>query len=161
MTIIHVQVSGQVRQDHDRVRELVQIAHDIVQPGARIQVNVKKRQGRKWIGGRAYDGVPPLSTNVDPSVQSLVTLRIPTPYAMTYPRLGVHYYRDEAEPRSPRWPVYDLRSWEEELLHLAAHEFQHVFQFATDSPISEIEAERMGADAVDHFRIHPAFEGVR
>ena len=159
MTISSVKVSGQVRQDHDRVRELVQIAHDIVQPGARVHVNVKKGRGR-WMGGNAYDGIPSMSS-VDPSVQSLVTLRIPTPYAMTYPRLGVHYYRSEEQPRSARWPVYDLRSWDEELLHLAAHEFQHVFQFATGNPISEVEAERMAADAVDHFRTHPAFEGVR
>jgi hypothetical protein len=46
----------------------------------------------------------------------------------------------------------ELTSWQHHLLHVAAHEACHVWQFARDLRRSEVQAERWGIEAAERAR---------
>lgn len=91
--------------------------------------------------GRAYDGVPSISS-APPGTRYLITLIVPPApqddTAGRYP-LRHHYHRARSVA-----PVL-LPDWRAELVHLVAHEAAHVAQFRAGRPRSEVECERWAA----------------
>ncbi len=53
-------------------------------------------------------------------------------------------------------PVYDLMDWQEAVVKLAAHEFQHVRQFRARTTCSEIEADKVALHVLGEFRARRA-----
>lgn len=96
-------------------------------------VRVPHPARRDW-SGRAYSAVPSIA-NVRRGARYLVVVRGPgDPWNDPYPRMS-HYHRAKSAG------AIELRSWQDEVLHLAAHEARHVWQFRTDAPRSEVDAE--------------------
>ncbi|HUZ83249.1 MAG TPA: hypothetical protein VMU66_01040 [Gaiellales bacterium] len=95
--------------------------------------------------GRAYDGVPPISS-APAGTRHLVTLIVPPDPAADpvgrYPHLH-HYHRARSVA-----PVL-LEDWRCELVHLVAHEAAHVAQFRAGAPRSEVGCERWAAARLD------------
>ena len=92
------------------------------------------------MSGRAYDGVPAISS-APPGTAHLVTLIVPPDPAGDggrYPHLH-RYHRARSVA-----PVL-LADWRAEFVHLVAHEAAHVAQFRTRRPRSEVECERWAA----------------
>jgi hypothetical protein len=111
-------------------------------------VEVRDVVAERWTTGRAYDGVPDIA-RVVAGVRFLVTLKIPLDRAGEpvgrYPRT----WRYEAYRTAPPATFMD---WAEELVHAAAHEGRHVWQFATGAPRSEIDAEEWACTVLDGWR---------
>jgi hypothetical protein len=95
----------------------------------------------RGFSGRAYNGVPGIA-RVGDGVRFLVTIMMPAapdaPTARRYP------YRWRYARYVRARPVL-LQSWQEELVHLAAHEARHVAQFRAGRPASELDAEAWAA----------------
>lgn len=103
---------------------------------------------QRWTSGRAYDGVPGIA-RVEPGVRYLVTLKLPlqsdgTPHGR-FPRTWRYDEYVTAPPAT-------FADWSEELVHAAAHEGRHIWQFATDSPRSEIDAETHACAVLEAWR---------
>jgi hypothetical protein len=111
-------------------------------------IEVRDVIAERWTTGRAYDGVPDIA-RVAPGVRYLVTLKIPVD------RAGEPVGR---YPRTWRYEVYrtapaaTFSDWCEELVHAAAHEGRHVWQYATDAPRSEIDAEQWACSVLERWR---------
>lgn len=104
--------------------------------------------------GRAYGGVPSVA-NVANGTKWLVTLTIPTrPQDATFPYVW-HYHT-----RAKTAGEIELQSWQEQLVHLAAHEHRHVVQFARNLPGSEVDAETYAHSVVRRFRQERARDWV-
>jgi hypothetical protein len=98
-------------------------------------VRVELRRDR--MRALAYDGIPQLA-RTRPGARYLVTVKIPAhPEREGYPLTSV--YRKTV-------PV-ELTSWQHNLLHVAAHEACHIWQFEHGLARSEVEAERWGVAA--------------
>lgn len=61
---------------------------------------------------------------------------------------------DAGERRFGRWPIYTIHDWREDLVHLAAHEFQHILSFdrADQVLVSEIRCELTAERVLDQWR---------
>jgi hypothetical protein len=100
-------------------------------------VRVELRRDR--MRGLAYDGIPRMA-RTRPGANYLVTVKIPAhPEREGYPLTSV--YRKTV-------PV-ELTSWQHNLLHVAAHEACHVWQFEHGLARSEVEAERWGLEVAE------------
>lgn len=96
--------------------------------------------------GSAYPSLPGVA-RVAPDTRWLVTLVIPTrPQDATYP------YTWSYHTRAKTAGDIELHSWQEHLVHLAAHEHRHVVQFARDLPKSEVDAETYAHSVIRRFR---------
>ena len=106
------------------------------------------------MSGCAYYELPGVA-NVADSTRYLVTMRLPRHLGgLPYPATLQYHRRGVVMTTAPRIQV---RSWPEEVVHLAAHEARHVHQFRHGLPKSEVDAERWAAAAVRRFRPpHPA-----
>lgn len=51
-----------------------------------------------------------------------------------------------------RSPLIEYRDWREGLVAVAAHEARHIWQYRHGKPMSEVDAERFAAKALDRFR---------
>jgi hypothetical protein len=93
---------------------------------------------RDLMRGLAYAGVPDRA-RTSPGTRYLVTVKIPA-----------HPDREGGYPLVSAYrktiPV-ELHDWRHNLLHVAAHEACHVWQFEHELPRSEVEAERWGIAA--------------
>lgn len=105
----------------------------------------------------AYYSLPSIA-RLSPGSRYLVTMRLPRdleglpyPQQLQYRRAGV---------AMATAPVVQVRSWLEELVHLAAHEARHIAQFRLGLPKSEVDAERWAARAVERYRVRDAAEPV-
>lgn len=97
--------------------------------------------------GRAYQRIPEVA-QVAAGVRYLVTLRMPADpetAAEPYPRVS-RYERYKTAP-----PI-TICSWQEDFVHLAAHEARHTYQFRHGLPCSEIDAEHWAHHALQHWR---------
>ena len=102
----------------------------------------------------AYYALPAVA-RVAAGAAYLVTMRLPRhPEALSYP--FELQYRRRGVPM-PTAPVVQVRSWLEELVHLAAHEARHVDQYRLGLPKSEVDAERWAGGAVERFRELPPY----
>lgn len=106
---------------------------------------------RDTVGGRTFSVAPGDRRGVlrlARGARFLVTLQIP-----------VRLDRASAYPRSIVYkktvPV-SVASWQEELLHVAAHEARHVWQHLNHKPRSEVDAERWALAAVAEARAEAA-----
>jgi hypothetical protein len=114
--------------------------------GSPLERRVRPRgQG---FSGRAYRGVPRVG-RVAPGVAYLVTLLMPAsadaPTARGYPYSWRYARFRRAEPIT-------LRSWQEDLVHLAAHEARHIHQYRFRLSASELDAERWAAGRLEVWR---------
>jgi hypothetical protein len=114
----------------DRVRELVKWA---VSPIDMRGVCVNVKGSGSAFGGMAYDYIPSIS-NAPKSCERLVTLRVGTPDR--FPLMNHRY-----PGKSDRFPTYDLRTWEEALVFIAAHEACHIEQYRENKSRSELRCE--------------------
>lgn len=86
---------------------------------------------------------------VSAGTRYLVTMRLPRSLdALAYPQ-QLQYRRAGVVMATA--PVVQVRTWLEELVHLAAHEARHVAQFRHNLRKSEIDAELWAARAVERF----------
>lgn len=87
---------------------------------------------------RSYDGVPRIA-RVQDGIRYLVTFNIPAdPRECRYPIT-------HQDPRLKTSPVVTFGGWQENLLHIAAHEARHIHQFRHGRSRSELDAERWAA----------------
>ena len=103
---------------------------------------------QRWTSGRAYDGVPSIA-KVESGTRYLVTLKLPvrsdgTPIGR-FPRTWQY-------DRYVTAPAVTFDDWAEEVVHSAAHEGRHVWQFGTDAPRSEIDAETHACTVLEQWR---------
>jgi hypothetical protein len=137
-------------RDGDRGHHFVSSARDaerIAQHhGSPLERRVRPRG--EGFSGRAYRGVPRVG-RVAPGVAYLVTVLMPAaPDAHTarrYPYRWRYARFRRAEPIT-------LRSWQEDLVHLAAHEARHIHQYRFGLPASELDAERWAAGRLAAWR---------
>ena len=129
------------RHDTKRVRELVKWATSPIDM-AGVCVNVKGCSHA--FGGMAYDYIPRVS-NAPKSCTRLVTVRIGDPS-----RFPVEQHRYPGT--SDRFPTYDLRTWEEALVMVAAHEACHVEQYRENLSRSELRCERFALGRLTQWR---------
>lgn len=112
-------------------------------------LEVRDISPQSWTSGRAYDGVPGIA-RVSAGVEYLVTLKVPvTSFGEPrgrYPRT----WRYERYATAPPATFADVA---EEIVHTAAHEGRHVWQFATEAPRSEIDAEHRACEVLDEWRM--------
>lgn len=157
--MIHtLSITRSVKHDHATVERVVRTAHDIIAPTGSISVNIRRIQRGNLFCGTAWPSPPSISpASRALGVDHLVVLKLPARYSARYPRLDMTY-PGKSESRAP-WPRYDIHTWEEDLFHLAAHEFAHCVQFARGEGLGEIEAEQMATAALEHWRSHPCFQG--
>jgi hypothetical protein len=86
---------------------------------------------------------------VGPGVAYLVTVLMPaSPDAAT--ARGYPYHWRYARFRRAE-PIM-LRSWQEDLVHLAAHEARHIHQYRFGLPASELDSERWAAGRLKVWR---------
>lgn len=131
----------------DELRELIQIARGEKQHG-HVAMNVKNSESMS--AGRAYSYMPSVSKRsryhhrgAAKSRRYLVVARIggPEHFPLTYQYRGLS--------TATR---YELRTWQEAFVALVSHELMHCVQFRTNSPGSEIEAERAAVWALERYR---------
>jgi hypothetical protein len=116
--------------------------------GGIVERHVDDRLAER-MSGCAYYELPDVA-NVANSTRYLVTMRLPRRLEdLSYPETLQYHRRGVVMTTAPRIQV---RSWPEELVHLAAHEARHVHQFRHGLPKSEVDAERWAAGAVRRFR---------
>lgn len=136
----------------DEVRELIEFATRDVDM-TRVCINVKNMgRGSGW-GGCAYDRVPEIS-NAPASAAYLITMRIAPPRRLELPRGPLNYNHrgpHEVGPRN-RFPFFTIRTWQEVVVRLAAHESRHIHQYRHQRPRSEIECERFAERALELYR---------
>lgn len=95
------------------------------------------------MAGRAFGWVP-YEARVAKGTRWLVTLKIPhDPRLGTYPRTWT--YKKQAGPMT-------YETWQERLVHVAAHEARHILQFKRGEPRSEVVAEEWARAAQLRFR---------
>ena len=122
--------------------------------GGVVERHVDDRLAER-MSGCAYFELPDVA-NVANSTRYLVTMRLPQRLdCLLYPETLQYHRRGVVMTTAPR---IEVRSWPEEVVHLAAHEGRHVHQFRLGLPKSEVDAERWAAAAVRRFRSlsHPA-----
>jgi hypothetical protein len=133
------------RSPHTYARRRDAVEHADLHGGS---VEARDVAGQQWTTGRAYDGVPGLA-RVAGGVHYLVTLKIPVDRAGVPPG---RYPRTWQYAAYRTAPAATFASWVEELLHAAAHEARHVWQFATGAPRSEVDAERVACAVLGDWR---------
>lgn len=125
---------------HPEIEALVRAGFECVE-ATDVEVHVKARGAARIRGwsGRTYDGVPDIA-RVTPGTGYLVTLNIPAD-----PRRLTRYPVRARDHRLKTSPEVAFACWQDELLHLAAHEARHVHQFRHGLQRSEVDAERWAA----------------
>ena len=149
---------------------------------SRLAVHV--RNASRAYRGRAYDGIPSISTRArDGDVDRLVTIGIGAPQSFPCDNVQtrVSWVRVQQSTPTPgdvvrrrrdtdgrihmerrvvsqhgyggkRSPVLTFESWREALVAVAAHEGRHIWQYQTDAPRSEVDAEQAAGRRLDAFR---------
>ena len=149
---------------------------------SRLAVHV--RNASRAYRGRAYDGIPSISTRArDGDVDRLVTIGIGAPQSFPCDNVQtrVSWVRVQQSTPTPgdvvrrrrdtdgrihmerrvvsqhgyggkRSPGLTFESWREALVAVAAHEGRHIWQYQTDAPRSEVDAEQAAGRRLDAFR---------
>jgi len=149
---------------------------------SRLAVHV--RNASRAYRGRAYDGIPSISTRArDTDVDRLVTIGIGAPQSFPCDNVQtrVSWVRVQQSTPTPgevfrrrrdtsgrvhmerrvvsqhgyggkRSPVLTFESWREALVAVAAHEGRHIWQYQTDAPRSEVDAEQAAGRRLEAFR---------
>jgi hypothetical protein len=146
--------SAAASRSYRRRRDAVALAEQL---GGSVLRHVDERLAER-MSACAYYSLPSIA-RVSPGTRYLVTMRLPRDLdALPYPQ-QLQYRR--AGVAMATAPVVQVRSWLEELVHLAAHEARHIAQFRLALPKSEVDAERWAAHAVDRHRARDAAEPSR
>lgn len=133
-----------VDHPHDEVRNLINFAaQHIEHPFDPAQVIVKVKNSRKWgYRGTAYPGIPKVSRGLAGRSGRLVTIGIGP--AHWYPFV-------QSVARKPT----EFNTWQEGLVFVAAHEFEHIRQFAANEKPTEWASNRVGLKALEAYRKRP------
>lgn len=107
----------------------------------RVCVNVKNSQHA--YRGRAYSRVPREYSNAPRTAKRLVVVCVGA--AEKFPR-NVRY------PGRVDTPEYEMRSWQEAIVAVSAHEFHHVHQFQNKLRCVEQYCERAALEALERYR---------
>lgn len=142
-----IAIVGNVTQPHDEVLNLVREGLTLVDSPTHVEVHIK---GAGFTGpqmsGSAYRGP---AGNVLGSARYLITMRIPN-------ECGPFPVFDRCYPgkneSTAKWPRYDFHSWQECLVHLAAHEGAHTRQTDEGRSHSEMDAERRATAVLRKWR---------
>ena len=144
-------ISAAASRSYRRRRDALALAEEL---GGTVLRHVDERLAER-MSACAYYSLPSIA-RVSPGIRYLVTMRLPRdleglpyPQQLQYRRAGV---------AMATAPVVQVRSWPEELVHLAAHEARHIAQFRLGLPKSEVDAERWAARAVEQFRVRGAVD---
>ena len=127
--------------DDSLIREVVQFAN----PNNSLRgvaINVKNTE---WVGARGmcYWGVPSMSPHSkDPAVKRLITIGINC--KTTFPWIW--------QTGLKRVPDFEVRTIEELLVAIVAHELRHAYQGDHDKPKSEVDCERFAQKRVLKWR---------
>ena len=128
------------RYPTDEVRRLVEFGMRGIRT-ERLEVHVKNSSDH--FRGMAYHGVPAISTAYGKAtVDRLVTIGIGAPERFPHVRMT----------RYQRAPVYELFTWQEAVVMVAAHEGRHIQQMQRKRPLSEVDCIRFEAQRVKEFR---------
>lgn len=129
-----------VDHPHDEVRNLICFAAQHVEhPFDPSQVIVKVKNSRKWgYRGTAYPGIPKVSKGLAGQPGRLVTIGIGP--AHWYPFV-------QSVARKP----IEFNTWQEGLVFVAAHEFEHIRQFAANEKPTEWASNRVGLKALEAY----------
>lgn len=129
---------------------------------ASVQINVKNCH-KGAMAGMAYHGVPRMANAVEDATH-LVTLRIGK--ERDFPHDNMCYKWITKKYKNKRWyekrpthpyggkssPLIEHADWKEGLISIAAHEFNHIYQFQNKLPKSEVECERAAEAALIAWR---------
>ena len=128
-----------------------------------VQVNAKN--SKNAYGGMAYHGVPKMSKATTDDKEFLVTIRIGKPYKFPCDNMGYELkvtkfkngsVRKKKVPTHPYGgksaPHIVYNDWKEGLIAVAAHEFNHIYQYQNDMPRSEVECEKEAARVLELYR---------
>lgn len=132
----------------DEVRELVEFATRGINM-SRVCVNVKGTS-KRW-GGTAYNGIPGIS-NAPASADYLVTLRIAPDLVLPVGPINYNWKGPDEVGPGNRYPFFTYRTWQEVIIHLAAHEARHIHQFRHGKRCSEVDCERFAEAAILRYR---------
>ena len=116
-------------QPHEEVTALVRLAAEGTEPG---DVSVWVKNCSRAFAGRAYFGAR----------HCVVRIGHPRQFP-----IEKHRY-----PRLKTAPIYDLRTWQEALVVVTAHELRHQEQFRFGRRTSEIDAERWALQRLEAYR---------
>jgi hypothetical protein len=138
-----VDVKSTSKYPREEVEFLIRFAHGGRETGP-VAVNVKNSQHA--YRGRAYSYMPDASNRTRSKTRGryLVVVAIGTPDK--FPKLGCRY------PGLKTAPVYDLMTWQEAMVQVAAHEFTHCLQFRQGLRRSEIDAEERSLLCLQRYR---------
>lgn len=141
---MRLQISGSIpTRFHDEIRQLIALGFRGTSD-AGVEVHVRASGSGEYLG-YTYWGVPTPS-RVARTTRQLVTIRIPRdPTRRTYPHTWSY-------PGLKTAPKVTFASWQEELLHLSAHEANHVRQHRNGRSRSEIRCERWALKQLDRYR---------
>ena len=131
------------RFSRERVAELVEIARGHLVTGE-VALNVKN-SGYAF-RGRAYSRVPRISNRYVPGARKVRRLVVAAIGADSKFPLWTQYPGLKTAPR------YRMRTAEEALVALLAHELTHCQQFETGAKRSEIQAELVAVAAIRRYR---------
>lgn len=142
-----VDIQSTSRYPREEVEALIRFAHNGRETGP-VAVNVKNSQYA--FRGRAYQRMPDISsrsrTRTPQKTRGRYLVVIAIGSVSHYPIRGHHY------PRLKTAPVYDLMTWQEAMVVVAAHEFTHCLQFRQKLRISEIDAEERAIQCLHRYR---------
>ncbi len=130
-------ITGVVDYPHGEVFDLVAYALRAIGCPSHTEVHIKGTDYHRCLG-MAYQ-TPPFANTVLGSARALISIRIPRPNNHRLPRYGETYHN---RPSRADWPVYDVLSWQDDVVFLAAHEARHIVQFHDRLTCSEIDCER-------------------
>lgn len=132
---MRIQISPDIRADHDLLRGLIRQAFEGVEAAdVLVRVERAKRPALSF-AGRAYPQPPPSMLR---GVEARYLVRLMLPSVL----------RNRAYPRTYRYarrktaPWITVEDWRERLVALAAHEAFNVHQFRQGLRRSEVQAER-------------------
>lgn len=141
-----VDVVNTSRYPDDEVRALVELARGSKEHG---HVALSVKNSKYAYRGRAYGHMPSISNRRSGSRRFLVVVAIGAPEM--FPRAGKY-------PGIKSAPVYDMRTWQEALVAVAAHELMHCQQYTLGLPRSEIEAEKAAVRGIEAHRCQLALQ---
>lgn len=134
------------------IRECVAFGFHGVTPSARVEVRVRPARGasgqRRGLAGITYYYCP---ADALPGAEVVVTISLP--FAGDVNRVA--YPWSWSYPGLKRAPLVTFGSWQEELVHVAAHEAHHVRQYRRAGVQSEIAAERTAGRRLTAWRARP------
>jgi len=147
------------KHDKAEVLKLIEFVQSVTEAKCdEVHLNIKGTSGT--VGGMAYFGVPKIS-NADNDAKYLVTLRVGSEYAFPHTssvkkwvkKRGKWILHDTGRGYGGKSsPVYNMKTWQEGVIAVLAHELKHIWQYQNNAKRSEVEAEKEAARVLELYR---------